>query len=328
VSQQRKNIELVKQVFRWGVLRELISRDRLSLYRFKVAKDDRSEEIPEYTPEEYRLLVPQCDPRQKTQWRAWALLILVGELGPRINAAVHLRWTDVDFGADDFGTVTWRARYDKQGHERVQPLTPAARDALYVALGWSQHDPLGTGWVFYSPLTNAARLQKKDGAYSVQSFWWMLRKAEDRAGVTHAEGGAAHRMRRMAAGNALDVTGNVADAMWWIGDTDLRQARKYLKKRDHRQRDVARGLSRLTGNVGEDIPKGCAPTVTTPQSSLKTRNAPNTSSALNRCGTETYLIDCIAPQVGLEPTTLRLTVPATFSIPFDLLCVSVTESTR
>lgn len=67
----------------------------------------------------------------------------------------------------------------------------------------------------------------------------MLRRAEDRADVTHVEGGAAHRMRRMAAGNALEVTGNVADAMWWIGDTDLRQAQKYLKKRDHRMRDIA-----------------------------------------------------------------------------------------
>lgn len=96
-----------------------------------------------------------------------------------------------------------------------------------------------TGWVFYSPRADRRSNPKFDGTYTVQGFWDMLRRAEDRADVTHVEGGAAHRMRRMAAGNALEVTGNVADAMWWIGDTDLRQAQKYLKKRDHRMRDIA-----------------------------------------------------------------------------------------
>jgi integrase len=163
-------------------------------------KSDRPGEIPEYMPEEYHRLVPQFDPRLKSQWRAWALLVLVGEQGPRIRAALHLRWTDVDFAAAEYGTVTWRARYDKQGQDRIQPLTPAARDAMYVALGWSRYDTTKTGWVFYSPRTDRRVHAKSDGTYTVQGFWDMLRRAEDRAGVTHVVGGAAHRMRRMAAG--------------------------------------------------------------------------------------------------------------------------------
>jgi hypothetical protein len=54
---------------------------------------------------------------------------------------------------------------------------------------------------------------------------------------------------------APEVTCNVADAMWWIGDTDLRQAQKYLKKRDHQMRDIARGVSALTKNTGEKRPE-------------------------------------------------------------------------
>ncbi len=199
ISQQRKCIELVKHVFLWGVLLELLTRDRLTLHRFKVAKEGRSAEIPEYTPEEYQQLVPQFDPRTKTQWRAWTLLIFVAELGPRINAACHLRWDDVDFAGEDFGTITWRARYDKLGRERVQPLTPAARDTLYVALGWSSDDLHDTGWVFFSPTAMRHQNPKSDGTYTVRGFSDMLRKAEIRASVTHAYGGGAHRMRRMAA---------------------------------------------------------------------------------------------------------------------------------
>lgn len=131
-----------------------------------------------------------------------------------------------ELDAGTFGTITWQSRYDKAGRERRQSLTSRARDALYVALGWSRHAKR-TSWVFY--LVRAC----SESPYTVQGFWWMLRRAEDRAHIPHAPRGAAHRLRRMSAGNVLEITGNVADAMWWIGDTDLRQARKYLAPREH-----------------------------------------------------------------------------------------------
>lgn len=252
ISRQRESLGFVKQVFRWGVLCELIGRDRLSLYRFKIANDERTTVIPEYAPREYRKLVQQLNPLATAQWRAWALLILIGELGPRINAALHLRWDDIDFDTAKFGAVIWRAEYDKLRRERRQPLTAAARDALYVALGWSYTEHPVSPWVFPA---RPARTEKgsKGRPYTIQGFWWMLRKAEDRAHVVHVAYGAAHRLRRMAAGNALEITGNVADAMWWIGDTDLRHAHKYLRPRDSHMHAIAARVSQVTGNV----PNGC-----------------------------------------------------------------------
>lgn len=45
--------------------------------------------------------------------------------------------------------------------------------------------------------------------------------------------------------------GNIADAMWWIGDTDLRYANKYLRPRDTRMSLIAEKTSYVTGNMAE-----------------------------------------------------------------------------
>jgi hypothetical protein len=39
-------------------------------------------------------------------------------------AILHLQWRDLDFEA---GQLAWRARWDKTGRERVQPMTAGAR---------------------------------------------------------------------------------------------------------------------------------------------------------------------------------------------------------
>lgn len=244
VSQQRSALAMVKQVFRWAMRRELLARDRVSLYRFRVAKEERPKGVAEYTADEYTRLLAALDPRKRSQWRAWSLVMLIGELGPRVNAALHLRWDDVEFSTGAHGAVRWTPEYDKLGHDRTQPMTERAQEALLVALGWSRLDEARSGWVFYGARRGRrSGRSEKDGTYSVQSFLWMLRETERRSGVVHIARRGAHGFRRMVMGNALEVTGNVVDAMYFIGDTDLRQARKYAKERDRTMQGVADKLT-------------------------------------------------------------------------------------
>lgn len=261
VSQQRQVVGTVKRVFAWGVQRELVQRQRLLAYRFKVAKEQRPEPVAEYTNTEHAAILAQFRPRLHSQWRAWALTVIAGEMGPRINAALHLSWADVDLPYEVlpaatpeappyYGAITWRAEFDKLGNVRVQPLTRASREALFVALGFARANPRRTGlssdWVFFTP-ASAERKHKGDGTYSVQAAWRALCEAERRAGVTHLWRRAFHGGRRMAAGNALEATDNPVTAMQWIGDTDLKQARKYLKEREDPMRGVAQAISKRQG---------------------------------------------------------------------------------
>lgn len=302
ITQQRAAIAMVKQVFRWALQRELIARDRLSLYRFKVAKEQREKGVPEYTDTEYTLLLGAFDPRLLSQWRAWALVVLLGEQGPRVNAALHLRWDDIDLppkpivNPEDptqvhYGHVIWRAGHDKLGRERVQPLTPASREALFVALGWTNAEAVSSGWVFYASWQD--RKAAVDGTYTVQSFTWMLRAAEKRVGVQYIPRRGAHSLRRMAMGNALEVSKNVVDAMWWIGDTDLRQAKKYAKERDERMKGMAGmlGQRKRTNNAGgtdESLKKDAKQTVPQPSRVPERTSAPVEAEALSATTTETY----------------------------------------
>ena len=46
-------------------------------------------------------------------------------------------------------------------------------------------------------------------------------------------------MRRMVAGEVNAKTGNPVLAMHYIGDTDMKTMKRYLKRRDDRLREVA-----------------------------------------------------------------------------------------
>ncbi len=287
ISQQRQAVSMVKQVFRWALRHELLDRDRVSTYTFKVAKEARTAGGAEYTTDDYVGIVGALDPRKQSQWRAWSLIVLMGELGPRVNAALHLRWDDVEFGAVGHGTVHWSPEFDKVGHERTQPITAVAREALLVALGWARLDERRSGWVFYA--ARGDRAARKGGGehgapYSVQSFIWMLREAEKRAKVSHIKYRGAHGFRRMVMGNALEVTGNVVDAMYFIGDTDLRQARKYAKERDHRMRGVAEKLT----DRATRLEKHTDVTAPEPSKVPDTQNAEPDASALSLSQPTTY----------------------------------------
>jgi len=308
VAQTGQYIQIVKQVYRWALQRELITKNRVILYRFKVAKEERTVAPAEYQPGDFGKLLAQFDPRSSYQWRAWGITAISGTQGPRSNAVRHLKWSDVDFNAR---TIRWAPEFDKLGRERVQPLTPLAIDALYVALGWAVHDGETSGWVFYSP---TKRKRAEGGApVSAQGYWQQLRDAEDASGVGHIERRSAHGLRRMAAGNALEVTGNIAEAMWWIGDTDLRQGKKYLKTRDERMEFVAGhdGMGVRAGPSGpEESPASIPATVTKPQSQSETQTAPQSPDAVSDDTATACSATTKEPQIGIEPMTARVNTVA------------------
>ena len=104
-------------------------------------------------------------------------------------------------------------------------------------------DPRYDGpWVFFSrDARNRSRADGRvqAGVYRIQSLSAALGKAETRAGVEHLPYRGAHGMRRMVAGEVNAKTGNPVLAMHYIGDTDMKTMKRYLKRRDDRLRAVA-----------------------------------------------------------------------------------------
>jgi site-specific recombinase XerD len=65
-----KAIQTVKTVYAWAERHELIVRNRVRLYRYKVAKEDRPEPTTEFRTEEYERILAALDPPSSCQWRA------------------------------------------------------------------------------------------------------------------------------------------------------------------------------------------------------------------------------------------------------------------
>lgn len=214
----------VKTVFAFGERRELLSRNRLAAWRFKLAKEDRPTSPAEYRREDFDRLLAALDPTKRTQWRAYVALSLVGFQGVRQKAALHLQWADVDLATK---RVQWRAKWDKMGRDWQQPLREGTLRALEVAKEWQTKLGLKSPWVL-----PADRKTNQAPVYSAQSFWWLLRAVERRTGIPHLPWRAAHGFRRMVAGDVAEVTGNAMTGLRSIGDTDMRQADSYLKNRE------------------------------------------------------------------------------------------------
>jgi integrase len=119
--------------------------------------------------------------------------VLAAYQGARERAILHLTWDAIDLAR---GAVTWRARFDKTGVERVQPLTLAAYCALLTARWWRGHEGRTSPWVFPSPWAQKRAGREEPGVYGAQALWLALRKAEDRAEVLHRPFRAVHGFRR------------------------------------------------------------------------------------------------------------------------------------
>lgn len=226
-----KVFHTMRRVYRWGEEHELLAVAKPLRYRYKVAKENRPTPPAEYRSEEFMALLHALPLDKATTWRAHVVLALCGYQGVRQNAALHLRWEDVDC---DGGLLTWRAEWDKVGKEWQQPLRMPTRAVLEAIRG-----RVDGPWVL--PKGSA---KGKGETYTIQSFWAALRRAERAAGVTRLPGRAGHGLRRMVAGNVTEATNNPVLGLHAIGDTDLKQATKYIK---HRQDQIKGAFDSLDG---------------------------------------------------------------------------------
>lgn len=227
-----KIIQAVKRCYRWARGRELIPANPLAEYVYKVSRDERPESPPEYSPDEYRKIMARFNPEDGRTWRPFVGLTICGEQGVRENAACHLAWPDIDLETE---TITWRAKWDKLGREWSQPMRPATRAVLEIAL--MHREALGyTGpWVLW-----AGNSLKRGGdvPYTPDALIKALRTAEKRTGVPYVKGRGPHGLRRLLATNVAEVTGDPIVAMRAIGDRDVKMANRYIKKRDETVREA------------------------------------------------------------------------------------------
>jgi integrase len=187
-STARQTIRTVKMVYAWGEANELIDRNRIHAYKFKVAKEQRTESPAEYSGDETAKMMAALDPKSATQWRAWVALTICGNQGVRQNAALHLQWDDVD---ELLGVMIWRSQWDKMGREWSQPIRSATREALRVAREWREKNEYAGPWVLPQGSSKS-----KSEVYTLGSLWQALKGAETRSGVARINRRGGHSLRR------------------------------------------------------------------------------------------------------------------------------------
>jgi integrase len=233
----------VKVVYNWSEAHELIERNRVHRYRYKVAKDRRPTKVAEYRQEDFIALCAALPVEGTARtWRPGGVVRVCGYQGIRQNAVRHLAKADIDF---DGNRLHWRPEYDKLGRDWWQPMRAATRTTLEAVL--RQHARIGYDgpWVFPKPREGGA-----DPVYSAQSLWWAMQEAEKRAGIAHIERRGAHGLRRLLAGDVFALTGNLKTAGDAIGDTDLKVlADAYLVTREDEVRSAFQRLDE-GGNDG------------------------------------------------------------------------------
>lgn len=278
VGHQQRIVRDVKTVYAWGDTREMLARNRLAGYRFKIAKEARPARPAAYQPEEVAKIIDALNPQEAGQWRAWCVLVLAAYQGARERAILHLTWADVDL---EQGLVTWRAKYDKTGGERTQPLTIAGYCAILTALWWRRQEGRRVPWLFPSPRRKEYG-REEPGVYGAQGLYWSLRAAERRAGVAHLPFRAVHGFRRGVGKAVAAATGDPMRGMDWIGDRDVKQIPSYVQGRNV-ELDQSAGILDDVWNV---LPKA---------SSKRHRGTVKAGKSLPNK----------APEAGLEPATRR-----------------------
>ncbi len=223
VGHQQRIVRTVKTVYAWADSRELLARNRLAGYRFKIAKELRPEPPPAYTREEVERIIAELNPQHAGEWRPWCILVLAAYQGARVRAILHLTVQDVDLVR---GTISWRAKYDKTGQERIQPLTIAGYCAVLTAF---HHRETRLPWLFPSPWGRKKAGREEPGVYGTQALWLALQQAEASAGVDHRPFRALHGFRRSVAKDVAATTGDPMRGMDWIGDSDTKMIPLYVQ---------------------------------------------------------------------------------------------------
>lgn len=247
VTTIRTTFGWVRRVYRWAADGDLIVKNRVGAYQYKIGKDKRPRSPDEFRMEEFAALLCALRLDFANQWRPHVALGVCGYQGARQWAVLHLKWDDLDFPGE---IITWRAEWDKMGNTWTQPMREPTRALLEVARAWREECRYLGPYVFFP----ASKLNKRP-FYTEQSLSKALHAAEKRAGVTHHLGRGAHGLRRLLAGEVAELTGDAVHAMQAIGDRDIRMAQRYIKKRDDR---LVRTFDTLDERLPEPHPKGKA----------------------------------------------------------------------
>lgn len=275
INQVARHIEMVKRVFRWGVDNDVIPPTKVTSYRFKRSRDEKPLEIEEYSPAEATAILSQFDPHDSRRWRMYVASYVLAFAGPRQNAALHLRWSDITFIPVETGkgrkktiewhaTIRWRPETDKLGKDRTQPVPPPVAEALWVAYGWAIAFGYDGEFVFFRPgagkrdrgirwknkvgyvsaRSRARSEAKPDKPWTYASYHGGLIAAEKSAKVDHKPFRAAHGFRRYVVNEVLKKTGNLALAGQYIGDDDIRTLQEsYVRERAEDLREVANHMA-------------------------------------------------------------------------------------
>jgi integrase len=226
----RQNLNFPRAVIRWARGykldgRRLLSGDPLEGVRLPQEKNVRR---PVASHDRYEATLAAC-PAVDPSSRLACMLALARHTGRRPNAICQLRGSDVylspeavrrvlaEAGFDErqadhmpHGAIRWRAEHDKLGYEDIAPLASAARAALE---GYLRASPrIGDAPLFPSRGDPTRPLTKMDASY-------LLRRAEERAGLLKLERGVWHPYRRLWAVERKHLPD--VDVAWAGGWRDL-----------------------------------------------------------------------------------------------------------
>jgi integrase len=235
----RGTIRVVRGVYNWAERYELLPRNRWHGFRFQVKKGSEAAPRAEYRAHEFLAMWRTLNPTKPTQWRAWAVMGLLGIYGNRQHEVLALRW---DWVTAD--SIEMPSAVTKQGKDTSLPLLPLARRILEVAKGHAERCGYVGPYVFFT-----ASSKSEQPTYTIQSFWSALRTAEVNAKVPHITGRAGHGFRRGLVGDLADATGDVGFALQAIGDT-MAMAKHYRVRRDDKLFEA------LAARLARIIPEG------------------------------------------------------------------------
>lgn len=234
VSTIGKGFGVIRQVYRWGRMTKLIGVNDVGLYQYRPAAEKKLPSPDEFSSEEFRAILDDLRLDHGARWRAHAVLGLMGLQGARQWAVLHLKWDDVDL---DGRQIIWRREWDKKRKETTQILRRPSLAILSMAWHWREVREYAGPWVFFPGNT-----RNKGAVYTRGALSKALHAAEKRSGIAHHRWRGPHGLRRKLAGDVLELTGNIKDALDAIGDSDIRMAQLYLKQRPER---MARSFAAL-----------------------------------------------------------------------------------
>lgn len=143
------------------------------------------------------------------------LLDICNGTGRRISAVRSLRWEDVRLGESRYGVIRWPGETDKQGRERLAPISPEVRAAIDRRL--RERPGIGLAYVFPSPTDPNEPMSR-----FLARDW--LNEAERLAGLEHLKQGGWHTLRRKWATERKHLPAvDVAAAGGWAGPETLQR---------------------------------------------------------------------------------------------------------